>query len=586
VAQDVAAYDRWLASWWDSGRPVYLLGGPAVLQVGADGYRVPDELWKGLLGRLGMATAGANEFPSHISALPGSHAGFECGFEPPPHYAPYTSTDTKNQVFFSERGDSKAIVNLGVVAPRGAFAASYDCIFETSPLTFALRWRVDPFWLFSRLTRPGEPALDTTTLNGRRLFYAHIDGDGFSNKARMQGNAFASEVVRDQVLKHTWLPTTASVIAREMVGHPALEAIARSIFRLPNVHAASHTFSHPFDWEKGIVPRLGTTSDASDAAMDEPHTHLEPTHEIDESIRYVQNLLPANRKVEALLWSGAANPPAAYLARTVAMGVTNLNGGGTVLDPRFPSYANLMPPASRTGAYWQIFASCGNENVFTNLWSGPFDGQLKALALFRFAESPRRMLPVNLYYHFYSGERVASLKTLQRLYHWAESQPLCHVTVASYCRVVEGYLGARLAEVAPGEWQVSGAGECRTLRFDNEEGGIDLKRSVGVAGFNHAHGSLYVHLSAQDARVVLSQVPPAGPYLESASARLASWKTGSRRLSATFLGEAPVTLSLAGFVAGQKVVINGDFIGSPKANKGGRLELAAPAGKETLEVSW
>ncbi|HEY9724779.1 MAG TPA: hypothetical protein V6D47_22440 [Oscillatoriaceae cyanobacterium] len=586
LTSDPAAYDRWLDAWLDSGRPLYLLGGPALLQAGADGRRAPDALWQGVLARLGMQSTAGSDDPRHVTALAGPHAAFECGFTPPPAFAPYRSTDAHNQAFLRERDENGTIADLGVAGPHGVFAASRDCLFEVNPLTYGLRWRVDPFWLFGGLKAPGEPALDTTTLDGRRLFYAHIDGDGFSNRAHMRGTPYAAEVIRDQVLEKTWLPTTASIIVREVCDHSKLEAIARSIFALPNVHAGSHTYSHPFDFEKGIVPHLGATSDSADEALNEPHKPLLPVHEVDDSIRYIQTLLPANKKVEAMLWSGEANPTLPYLARAAAMGVANLNGGDPVLDTRFPSYANLTPLAHRVGPYWQVFASCGNENLFTNLWTGPFDGQIKALALFRFTESPRRMLPVNLYYHYYSGERIAGLKTLQALYRWAEGQPLCHVTVAEYCRVVDGFFAGSVSPDGPGAWRVANAGDCRTLRFDDRPGGVDLLASTGVAGYNHANGSLYVHLSAPEARVVLTTAPPAVPYLSSASAPLASWRRGDRRLDAAFQGEAPITLRLAGFAPGQLVRVTGDFAGSLQADATGHLALSAPRGLEKLEVSW
>lgn len=586
LASDVAAYDRFFDAWLDAGHPLYLLGGTAVLQVGADGRRAPDALWQGVLARLGVRTEAWPDTPRHVTPLPGPHAGFECGYDPAPDFAPYTSTDPRNRLFLRERDDAGNTADLGLLGPHGAFAAARDCLFEVNPLTYGLRWRVDPFWLFGALRAPGEPALDTTTLNGRRMFYAHIDGDGFSNRAHFRGTPYAAEVIRDQVLAHTWLPTTASIIVREVIGHPALEAIARSIFALPNVHAASHTYTHPFDWEKGIVPHLGATSDNADQALDEPHKPLVPTHEIDDSIRYIQTLLPPGKQVEAVFWSGAANPTAPYLARTAALGVANLNGGDPVLDTAFPSYANLTPLAHREGPYWQVFASCGNENVFTNLWTGPFDGQMKALALFRFTESPRRMLPVDLYYHYYSGERLAGVKTLQRLYRWAEEQPFCHVTAAEYSRVVQGFFAGAVTPDGPSAWRVSHAGDCRTLRFDDDPGGVDLRASSGVAGFDHANGSLYVHLSAPDARVVLSNAAPALPYLASASAPLADWRRGDRTLAATFHGEAPITLTLAGFAPGARVTLAGDFTGPARADAHGRLALAAPVGARRLEVRW
>jgi hypothetical protein len=94
-----------------------------------------------------------------------------------------------------------------------------------------------------------------TTLDGHRMLIVHIDGDGFPSRAMMPGNAYSGKVILDEILKRYPVKSTVSVIEGE-VGlsgkwpklSPALEAIAREIFALPNVEVASHSYSHPFNW--------------------------------------------------------------------------------------------------------------------------------------------------------------------------------------------------------------------------------------------------------------------------------------------------------------------------------------------------
>lgn len=46
------------------------------------------------------------------------------------------------------------------------------------------RWAIDPPSFLQRaLALPPMPVPDATTENGRRLFFAHIDGDGFASRA-------------------------------------------------------------------------------------------------------------------------------------------------------------------------------------------------------------------------------------------------------------------------------------------------------------------------------------------------------------------------------------------------------------------
>jgi hypothetical protein len=573
---DSAATARWVAERLDSGRPVAILAGTAFLRETADGTAADSAAYHRVMAAFGAREVAA---PVPLVARPGPHGAFEASWP-----APVTTT-----VFEGGRGmealwrlpDGRA---LALAGPRGALAVGLDAVREINPLTYRRRWRIDPFWLVDTVfRRPGEPALDTTTLAGRRVFYAHVDGDGFANRAIRQGAPLSAEVVRDEVLKRTPLPTTVSVVAREVAGHARHEAIARSIFALPNVQAASHSYNHPHDWAHGTLTAGGATDGAAEGVR-AIATVLDPVREIDESVRYVQTLLPAGRRVEAMLWSGQTNPGEAFLARAAALGIANLNGGDATLDRHRPSVANVAPLARQVGPHLQVYASAANENLFTNLWTGPFDGQLQVLDLFRFAESPRRLAPVNVYYHFYAAERLAGLRALQAIYRWAETQPLCHVTASRYARMVEGFYAGAVREAAPGTWVVTGAGACRTLRFDREPRTPSLAASRGVAGYNRAHGALYVHLAGPDATVVLADRPVAPvPHLEDSSAPVATWISGARAIEATLEAEAPATVRLAGFGGDQAVRVAGSPL---RADAAGRLTLTLPAGRRRLEVRW
>jgi polysaccharide biosynthesis protein PelA len=520
--------------------------------------------------------------PAGLSPRPGAHAPYEAGWARPGVTSAYQPTRPGAQTVWGlPEGRS-----LAVVRPDGAVAVGLDALREVNPLSFKLRWRVDPFWLFGTLLRaPGEPALDATTLNGRRLFYAHIDGDGFTNMAVRRERRLSAEVVRDELLKRTTLPTTVSVVAGEIAGKPEREAIARSLFALPHVQAGSHSYNHPQDWARGTVTLNVHGDMGGSEAAERVSADVTPQREIDDSVRYIQGLLPPGKRVTIMLWSGGTNPTAAYLERVAALGLSNMNGGDAVLDRRFPSYANIAPLARQVGPHVQVYTSAANENLFTNLWTGPFDGQVEALKLFRFTESPRRVAPVNIYYHFYAGERLAGLKALQTLYGWAEAQPLAHVTADAYARLVQGWHTARVAADGSGVWTVSHAGSCRTLRFDGERRSPDLQASRGVAGFNRANGALYVHLSAPEARVVLTSAVPARPYLHEASAPLTIWRVSARSLSAGFQSEAPATVVLAGFGKHQAVKVAG-VSGPGRADAAGRLTLKAPRGRIALEATW
>jgi hypothetical protein len=275
------------------------------------------------------------------------------------------------------------------------------------------------------------------------------------------------------------------------------------------------------------------------------------------------------------------------MARAAACGVANLNGGDARLDPHFPSLTSLAPYGRDVGPYLQVHSGAANENLFTNLWTGPFDGLRQVIAQFEATEAPRRLSAVDLYYHFYAGERAAGLKALQDCYHWAEGQPLAPVFASRYARMVEGFYAAKLAPAGPDAWDAAAMGACRTLRFEHEARVPDLAASRGVAGYMRAsHDRLYVHLSGPDAHVVLGLAPAPRPHLEAANAPLAAWEAKSDRVAGAFEPTVPPRVVLAGFKPRQAVIVTGDFKGPDHADADGKLAVWAPMGPAKLEVRW
>ncbi|MNX32286.1 hypothetical protein D3C86_624920 [compost metagenome] len=584
-------YADWFKQRLQARQKVAFLSGLGLTEDSLTGEELPQETWKDVFREFGLQVKLDFLGDPRAIAVAERHDAtrFEEDWNAPLRiYRQAQNRDPRNTVFLKlKRQDNGETSDVGMVGPQGAVILHRDYLVNVNPVSHRLRWKVDPFWLLSRaFDLDGKPRLDTTTVNGRRIFYAHIDGDGFANVAPKPGRPYAAEVVRDEVLSKTPLPTTVSVISGEILGKPKLEAIARSIFRLSNVRAASHSSSHPHDWETGSITTNGT-SDADANAVATRYETLSPTHEIDGSVNAIGTLLPPGRRVEIMLWSGRTNPTEPFLQRTTALGIPNMNGGDAILNRFSPSYANLSPLGRQVGPYLQVYSSAANENLFSNLWTGPFDGQLAARDLFEFTESPRRMAPVNIYYHFYAGERLGGLNALKTLYRWAESQPLTALHAAQYARIVEGFHGGSLTQLAPDSWRLSGTGTLRTLRFDNESRMPDLARSTGVAGFTHANGALYVHLTASDAVVALTTSRPDRPYLKEAAAPLDAWQMEGNRLVARFDAAAPMEVVLAGFTPGQAVRIAGDLTGKPVADARGELRLSAAAsGLHRLEASW
>ena len=119
---------------------------------------------------------------------------------------------------------------------------------------------VDPFKFLGRWLGAASlfPAPDTTTRDGRRLFFSHISGEGFTATAPFPGRPMCAEVVRDQILRQHPLPVTVSIDSAAKKDAPAdkpdpesslrHENVARSILSMTHVQAATFSASvHPVE---------------------------------------------------------------------------------------------------------------------------------------------------------------------------------------------------------------------------------------------------------------------------------------------------------------------------------------------------
>ncbi|MBI5855777.1 MAG: bifunctional glycoside hydrolase 114/ polysaccharide deacetylase family protein [Nitrospirae bacterium] len=327
--------------------------------------------------------------------------------------------------------------------PWGGYALSPYVVRELlTPDQF--RWVIDPLrFLQEALALPPMPVPDTTTENGRRLLLIHIDGDGFPSKAEFPGAPFSGEVVLKEILEKYKVPTTVSVIEGEVAATgkypqlaPQLERIARRIFSLPFVEIASHSYSHPFFW---MTQNQDPNKPESVSLAIPGYRYSAETfdREIAGSLDYInRTLAPAGKRAEVFLWSGDTNPPEDAIAKAYAARVYNFNGGKTLMTRTNPSLTAVAPLGLKKGEFFQVFAPNQNENEYTNLWTGPFYGFERVIETFELTEKPRRLKPINIYYHFYSGTKKASLRALQKVYDWALAQLVSPVSVSDYAKKV------------------------------------------------------------------------------------------------------------------------------------------------------
>ena len=365
------------------------------------------------------------------------------------------------------------------------------------------RWVVQPLaFLREALALPDLPMPDVTTEGGRRMLMVHVDGDGFASRAELPGAPYASEVMEKQFIERYRLPSTVSVIEGEVSAaglYPqasaALEAIARRIYAKPQVEAASHSFSHPFNW----AAALKDTGPAN--RMKVPGYTLNLAREVQGSMAYVNRLLPAGKTASVFLWTGDCVPPAVAIAETALHGYLNLNGGDTTITRSRNSWTEIAAQGIRKGGWYQVYAPHQNENVYTNNWTGPFYGFERVIETFELTGAPHRFKPIDIYYHVYSASKPASIAALHRVYQWAVAQPASRVFGSQYIRKVMDFEATTIArDHASGEMVVRTGADLRTLRLPAAAPLPGLSGS-GIAGFTPGPAATYLTLSAAETRI-------------------------------------------------------------------------------------
>lgn len=456
---------------------------------------------------------------------------------------------------------------------------------------------VDPYALLAEWLRPLGifPAPDTSTRDGRRIFYSHIDGDGFASVAEFKGHPVCAELVRDRVLKVFPMPVTVSIIESEIRGDsarakvdrepPDLVELAREIYRLPNVQVASHSYSHPYIWEP-LDPNPGLYPEPCLAMKNEPRfPALNLEREITGSVKYInETLLPEGKRCDLFLWSGNCRPGPAALRTVRELGLENLNGGNTIISRRYPGMAGIAPRTIEWDGELQVYASNQNEFMYANGFTGPFFGGFAdVIDTFERTETPRRLKPVNVYYHFYSATYLSSLRALEKIYHWCAGQKLHNMTALEFTKMSRDSRNTRVIQLAPLHWKLVNEGRQRTFRLPAALGQPDLARSRGVAGWVTHGDQMFIHTtgSAETELVLTGAGRTSGkphPYLVESSAEV-KWQTFSpTRLELEARDLRPIDVIFGGLTPGLEcqVTVN-SASGKKSADASGQISLTLPA---------
>lgn len=420
---------------------------------------------------------------------------------------------------------------------------------------FYRQWYANPFRFFRDIYQSDAlPKPDSTTQAGLRIFYQHIDGDGWNNLSDVspyrQSESLSAEVIHKELIsKYPDLPFTVGAIAADLdpewVGRESSHQAARAIYALPNVEASSHTYSHPFYWDffakydpeiekgyfdhytyghwgQGLVEKLLQRSQADSARPQcmhglpqssaevpgadaipgqyyTPRAYANKPFDLQEEIcgasAYIQKFMPEGKTIKLVQWSGNVRPFEQAIAMTRIHHYWNLNGGDTRFDPEYPSYAWVAPVGRVVGNERQIYSSSSNENTYTGDWTQRFYGYKYLPRTILNTESPIRIKPFNIYYHMYSGQKLASLNAVRANLDLARGANLHPIWASDYAAIANGFYTAQLVALGDARWEVRDRGALQTIRFDYAiDKTIDYEASLGVIGHRYLGGALYVYL--------------------------------------------------------------------------------------------
>ncbi|MBX2880257.1 MAG: endo alpha-1,4 polygalactosaminidase, partial [Granulosicoccus sp.] len=532
-------YQSWIQQQMNSTVPVAMVGAPGV------------SIDQALAAHMGVRLGNSFDFASAAAAVQDELIGFERGLSPriDAINVNLRSESPANTVHlgFSDRDEGQ--LDVVITGPWGGVALD-PMVVDVDPDNVDY-WVIDPF-RFIQLAlhlRP-LPMPDVTTLNGRRLWLAHIDGDALPSWAEMPGRRLGAEVIYDDILQRYEMPHSVSVVEGEMTAFPTFDdrqarmfGVAKKILNAPYVEAASHTYSHPYKWKK-----VGGHEKSGKYNLPIPGYTFSAERDLMGSLAFINNkLLNSEKKAQTLFWSGDALPGEEALAILDRNNVRNLNGGNTTITKAKASVSAISPMARIVGNYVQAYAPIMNENVYTNDWTGPFDGFRQVIETFQMTDKPRRMKPLNIYYHFYSGTKIASMRALDEVYEWSVKQDIHPVYASEYAELVPAFRKVGVSRYLDGTWKLNSLGPIQSLRILSDQHWPDLRQSKYLSGARQLHDGIYLHTLGDDSVLFnLTDQKPAGRYLVAANGRVQYWRSEGSSVRFRVSGHVPLELELNG----------------------------------------
>ncbi len=454
------------------------------------------------------------------------------------------------KVLLALKDNHGRILDIAATMPWGGYVL--DPYVYTELAHGQVRWKINPLEFFKKAFRfQAMPIPDTTTENGRRLMLVHVDGDAFVSRTEWDNKLIAGEAMLQKIFNRYKIPTTVSIVEGEIAPYGIYSkessvamTTAKEIFKLPWVEIASHSFSHPYVWQF-MTFKPKKKPDLYGWHLLVPNYKFNLNSEIKGSIDFInQKLAPPGKTCKVFLWTGDCNPNEKAVALTYDNHVLNMNGGETTITNANRSLTNIAPLGLYRGSYFQVFAPNQNENIYTNLWEGPYYGYERVIETFKLTNKPLRFKPIDIYYHFYSVTKKASLQALEAVYDWSLKQSVMNVFASDYIKGVLDFNRAVIAKKNNG-WFIKTGGDLRELRASKSMGYPDLAKSQNIVGFSAYGNDFYIHLGpAKQSFLMFSKNEPELPYIKFANGKITQFHRTKKGFEFAISSYLPTKFSL------------------------------------------
>jgi len=470
------------------------------------------------------------------------------GFEVEPPKTPLTSyiQIRDGKALYTIENEKQQSSTLAAIMPWGGFAIDQSATVEISQDNL---WVANPFALFKEALRLQDiPVPDTTTQNGRRILFSHIDGDGIMNRVEWNPELFSGDTIYSDILTQYSIPISVSVIGAEINNNglypklaPQLQKIVKKMYALENVEPATHTFTHPFFWNKiengDLDPKYRLKPKGYKFSLD---------YEIKGMLDEInENFLAANKypKAKTVFWSGDCAPPKNILRYVYKNKILNINGGDTYISNLHPWLSYVAPMGLERDGYYQIYTGEQNENIYTNEWLGPYWGFKKVVQTFKLTDKPRRLKPIDIYYHLYSGSKRASLNALKYVYNWAIKQDVNPIFTSEYIPKVMDYYTVSISKTDHSQYLIAGMRNLKTLRFDTLAF-KDIELQKNIAGYKKNQTESYLHLGEKTKVILNAQQTKKQAYLISSNGTITQLSRGTKSIQLKLQAHTPLELEL------------------------------------------